>query len=244
MYDGEQFEAISGILAKGVDGSLTTSFDFLPWRSDALSLDPFKTTFQSEVERYVPETTEQTIRNMRERGEVNFPTAATRGEAVADRIAFGKGVDITTPKPGSGRLLDVAKTMLGVPYVFGAQAPGKAFDCSGFTSWVYKRTFGVNLPHFSQGQAAMTDSLKRDELQPGDLVFFSYGRLGSGEIDDVKIYVGDGKMIGASASQDLPAATSRRRSTPASRKSPSSLWRTTSRSLRWHSATGRRRSPR
>jgi hypothetical protein len=66
--------------------------------------------------------------------------------------------------------------------------------------WAYGH-FGVSLPHQSTQQAAqLTKIAQVKDLQAGDLVFFSYGRLGAGVVDHVGIYAGNGQMIAASPS--------------------------------------------
>lgn len=81
-------------------------------------------------------------------------------------------------------LLKLAFSFRGTPYVYGASRPG-AFDCSGFTSYVF-RQFGYNLDRTSGGQANNGRSVSRNELKPGDLVFFN-GRARGNRIGHVGI---------------------------------------------------------
>lgn len=74
------------------------------------------------------------------------------------------------------RLLDKAKSYLGTPYRRSGKSP-KGFDCSGFTSWVYKK-FGISLGCSSRAQFTQGKKVIRKEIQPGDLVFFSGTRGG------------------------------------------------------------------
>ena len=97
------------------------------------------------------------------------------------------------PLPGSGNAraaLAAGYSKMGTPYSWGAGGPG-AFDCSGFTSYAW-RAAGVNLPHSSRAQYAATKRVSREDLQPGDLVFFG------SPIHHVGMYVGGGNMIDAS----------------------------------------------
>lgn len=99
--------------------------------------------------------------------------------------------------PPSGRVAVViaaARSVIGAPYVFGAADPAVGFDCSGLTMWAWAQA-GVSLPHSSTLQHASLPHVDTSELRPGDLVFFSYGRLGPGVIDDVGLYIGGGQMI-------------------------------------------------
>ena len=105
------------------------------------------------------------------------------------------------------RVVDLAMTQRGAPYVFGSLNPfgpgggeGASFDCSGFAKWAVEKATGgrIILPHSAEQQAASLTKLSRSQLRPGDLVFFVYGRKGNA-IDHVGIYVGNGKMIDTSS---------------------------------------------
>lgn len=97
--------------------------------------------------------------------------------------------------PDARVVLAKAASLLGCPYVYGGSGP-RSFDCSGFTMYVFAQV-GINLPHNAAAQARLGVPVSREQLAPGDLVFFScYGRPG---IEHVGIYVGDGKFIHASS---------------------------------------------
>ena len=81
-------------------------------------------------------------------------------------------------------ILNYAYKYRGMPYRHGAMSP-RAFDCSGFTSYVFKR-FGFSLDRTSRGQIYDGRRVNRDELQPGDLVFFN-GRAVNHRIGHVGI---------------------------------------------------------
>ncbi len=87
-------------------------------------------------------------------------------------------------------VLETAKQYLGRPYVYGANGPS-AFDCSGFTSYIY-RQHGYNLNRTAAGQYSNGTYVAKSDLQPGDLVMFA-----NGYISHVGIYIGDGMMIHA-----------------------------------------------
>ncbi len=80
----------------------------------------------------------------------------------------------------------------GTPYRYGGASRG-GFDCSGFSSYVYRRTRGLNLPHSASAQARRGTRVAREDLRPGDLVFFGSGR----RIHHVGIYLGNEKFIHA-----------------------------------------------
>jgi peptidoglycan DL-endopeptidase CwlO len=87
------------------------------------------------------------------------------------------------------RAVQYALAQVGKPYVFGAAGPG-SFDCSGLTMRAWQAG-GVSLPHSAADQYNYGHHVSRDQLQPGDLVFF-YQPIGH-----VTIYIGDGLMVSA-----------------------------------------------
>ena len=89
-----------------------------------------------------------------------------------------------------------AHNYIGTPYKYGGTSPQTGFDCSGLTSYVYKR-HGVSLPRNSAKQAKTGKAIRKARLKPGDLVFFSPNK--KSEVDHVGIYIGDGKFIHASS---------------------------------------------
>ena len=91
-------------------------------------------------------------------------------------------------------LVTNAMGFLGVPYKRGGNSAETGFDCSGFVRAMYEQTVGMVLPRRAKEQAAATDRIDKNDLQPGDLVFFNTMRRA---FSHVGIYVGDGKFIHA-----------------------------------------------
>ena len=89
-----------------------------------------------------------------------------------------------------------AMNFLGVPYRRGGSSGEDGFDCSGFTRHVFEMSLGLVLPRRADEQARAPGmfAIKRDELKPGDLVFFNTLKR---TFSHVGIYVGDGKFIHA-----------------------------------------------
>jgi cell wall-associated NlpC family hydrolase len=85
---------------------------------------------------------------------------------------------------------------LGVPYRRGGNSADEGFDCSGFTRRVFEMSLGLVLPRRADEQASAKGliDVKRDELKPGDLVFFNTLKR---TFSHVGIYVGEGKFIHA-----------------------------------------------
>ena len=86
---------------------------------------------------------------------------------------------------------------LGVPYVWGGTSPS-GFDCSGLVQYVCRQN-GISVPRVAASQRGAGTYVSRENLQPGDLVFFSNG----GGISHVGIYVGNGNMIHAPQTGDV-----------------------------------------
>ena len=133
----------------------------------------------------------------------NIDTSSTGDKEVTYTVSDtlgNKSVAILKVKvytPGT-KILETAYTKLGSPYVWGATGPN-SFDCSGFTSWVY-RQHGISLSRTAQSQSQGGTAVERSDLQPGDLVFFGSS---SGRITHVGIYVGDGKMVHSPQTGDV-----------------------------------------
>ena len=89
------------------------------------------------------------------------------------------------------KMAEFALKYVGYPYVYGGSSP-KGFDCSGFVKYVCNQ-FGYNVNRTASGQMDNGTSVSRNQLQPGDLVFFR--TQGRGTADHVGVYVGNGKFI-------------------------------------------------
>jgi cell wall-associated NlpC family hydrolase len=87
-----------------------------------------------------------------------------------------------------------AMGFLGVPYRRGGNTAEAGVDCSGFVKAIYEQTIGLVLPRRAEQQAAATQNIDKNELQPGDLVFFNTMKRA---FSHVGIYVGEGKFIHA-----------------------------------------------
>jgi murein DD-endopeptidase / murein LD-carboxypeptidase len=86
-------------------------------------------------------------------------------------------------------VITTAKQYMGTPYQYGAKAGNtSSFDCSSFTQYVFKQN-GISIPRDSRQQSQAGTYVSRDQLQPGDLVFFY------SPIHHVAIYIGNGQII-------------------------------------------------
>lgn len=92
-------------------------------------------------------------------------------------------------------IVSVARQQIGTPYVWGAENPGRAFDCSGLVKYVMS-WLHVDLPRTANEQAYSGIKVGRDldRMKPGDLLTFGTGR----RITHIAIYAGNGKYVHAS----------------------------------------------
>jgi cell wall-associated NlpC family hydrolase len=104
-----------------------------------------------------------------------------------------EGVSVAPPSQYGGAV-GVAMQYLGTPYVWGGASPG-GFDCSGLVAFVYGQ-LGVSLPHHAADQYNYGVPVSRDQLEPGDLVFFD-------GLGHVGIYIGGGQFIHAPHTGDV-----------------------------------------
>ena len=91
-------------------------------------------------------------------------------------------------------LINNAMQLIGVRYRWGGNTPQSGLDCSGFVRYVFNDTFGFLLPRKSAQMSKVGLEIGKEELRPGDLVFFNTMRHA---FSHVGIYVGDNKFIHA-----------------------------------------------
>lgn len=138
----------------------------------------------------------------------NIDTNSTGDKTVTYTVSDSTGnqtvatLNVKVYTPGT-KILETAYTKLGCPYVWGATGPN-SFDCSGFTSWVY-RQHGISLSRTAQSQSQGGKAVDRSELQPGDLVFFGSS---TSRITHVGIYIGNGQMVHAPHTGDVVKVSS------------------------------------
>lgn len=103
---------------------------------------------------------------------------------------------VNNPDGVGEKVASDAHNYLGYSYVYGTSGPN-TFDCSGFTSYLYKQ-YGVTLPRTSYSQGSYGTYVDKSQLLPGDIVCFS--NRSDRRINHVGIYVGEGQFIHASTS--------------------------------------------
>ena len=91
----------------------------------------------------------------------------------------------SNPAQSASGVVNIARGLLGIPYVYGGSTPA-GFDCSGFTSYVFRKA-GISIPRTASAQQRAATPVSNPK--PGDLVFYGSPAW------HVGIYTGNGKMI-------------------------------------------------
>lgn len=144
----------------------------------------------------------------------------TKAEVIAFQTANSLGIDgIVGPKTANAlnsayaakvhndkasAIISTAKKYLGVSYQWGGASPTTGFDCSGFVQYVFAQN-GISLPRISRDQYTVGTPVDFNNLQPGDLVFFSFS--GNGIVSHDGIYIGNSQFINASSSKGVTIYT-------------------------------------
>lgn len=118
---------------------------------------------------------------------------ARRNSPFADMLPDAPAAD-NDVNPVAEKMVDYAAGFLGTRYRLGASGP-KAFDCSGFTSYVY-RNFGITLHRSSGSQFTQGEKVAVANLRPGDLLFFSSRSSGRGNVGHVAMVVSVDQVAG------------------------------------------------
>jgi peptidoglycan DL-endopeptidase CwlO len=133
---------------------------------------------------------------------VDTTTAATTTTDLATTttdVTTTTGTTTTTAVPALGpgypQAAAIALRYLGIPYQWGGASPATGFDCSGLVMYVYAQ-LGIQLPHQSAAQFAYGTPVPRNELEPGDLLFYD-------GLSHVAIYIGNGEIVHAPHTGDV-----------------------------------------
>ena len=127
-----------------------------------------------------------------------FTAVLVHADDKDDIIIIKRGGNSTTSKAESskeaGDVLMNAMGLLGVPYVFGGNSPSSGLDCSGFIKYVFQKSMNVNLPRTAAAMAKTGQSIDKDNLKPGDLVFFNTRGFANSHVG---LYIGNNKFMHA-----------------------------------------------
>lgn len=122
--------------------------------------------------------------------------------AYVDRVlSYAAAYGYVDPTSIPARAVELARSRLGAPYVWGAEGPD-AFDCSGLVLWMYEQ-LGLQMPRTAQQQFEWALPIEPSQLQPGDLVFYENTYPSPNHITHVGIYVGNGTIVMAPTTGDF-----------------------------------------
>ncbi|WP_277207659.1 C40 family peptidase [Isoptericola croceus] len=102
------------------------------------------------------------------------------------KVKRHRTITVKAKQTSGAKVVQVANRYVGHRYTRGGTSPSTGFDCSGFTSYVYKKAVGKNLPRTSSAQVSAGKKVTRKNAKPGDLVY-TPGHIG--------IYAGNGRVI-------------------------------------------------
>ncbi|HBP38178.1 MAG TPA: hypothetical protein DD640_05455 [Clostridiales bacterium] len=129
------------------------------------------------------------------------PTATPKPTAAPTAAAAGSALTAEQKQA----IVDLAKSCLGIRYVYGCESPEDGFDCSGFTTYIYKTLFGITLPRSARSQTGAGISVSRANIQIGDIICFDWDPRSNrdGICDHVGLYIGGGEYIHAAHSRGM-----------------------------------------
>jgi cell wall-associated NlpC family hydrolase len=189
---------------RAIEGKLAERRQLLASVKDEIArLEEAERRRQAELERRARLELERQRRAAEARAQVlSQQSTATAADASADEgdgvSGSSPGIEYTPPPADASKgaqVVAIAMQYLGVPYVWGAADPSVGFDCSGLTTYVFAK-IGVSLPHYAAAQYQLGSAVSKDQLQPGDLVFFrGLGHMG--------MYIGGGNFIHAPHTGDV-----------------------------------------
>lgn len=123
---------------------------------------------------------------------VSAPAAAA--PVVSAPVVSAPVVTAPTLSAPTGDVVSIAAKYIGVPYVWGGKTPS-GFDCSGFTSYVFREAYGIEIGGYTVPQENSGTQIAVSSAQAGDLIFWG----SRGATYHVAIYVGGGQYIHAPA---------------------------------------------
>lgn len=130
-----------------------------------------------------------------DRGHRNHYLAGVRSDPLGAYLSASDKV--SRPQTHTRGLASTALTYLGINYRFGGDTPHEGFDCSGLVRYAAEKSLGLKLPRSSADMARLGESVKRNDLERGDLVFFN---TRGHRFSHVGIYLGEGKFVHAPSS--------------------------------------------
>jgi cell wall-associated NlpC family hydrolase len=115
--------------------------------------------------------------------------------AVATEAAITTSSETLSESQSLGMsIVSEASKYMGIPYRWGGTSPQTGFDCSGFVQFIFRHALNIKLPRMPVDMSRLGSRVSREELAPGDVVFFN---TRGGNFTHVGIYVNDSQFIHA-----------------------------------------------
>lgn len=158
---------------------------------DAPVISPVKVEAVAPVEQVVstPSTSTTVVA---QKAQPAKDTTAKPAKSKEKAIQVASAPQKQVSRSDNSGLVSNALNLIGVPYLFGGTSRS-GFDCSGYTQYVFKGS-GISLPRTAAGQFGVGSSVNKDQLQAGDLVFFTTYESGASHVG---IYIGGGSFVHA-----------------------------------------------
>lgn len=118
-------------------------------------------------------------------------------EAAAAAAEAAEAAEAAQKSSKRQQVVDYALSFVGGRYVWGGTDPHTGADCSGFTGYILRNAGGVSISRSSAEQAGEGRTVSAENMQPGDLLFYSKG----GGVNHVAMYIGNGQIVHASSSK-------------------------------------------
>ena len=124
---------------------------------------------------------------------LEVPASSRAQSPVPTEPAINASSETQTESLSQGRsIVSEASKYMGIPYRWGGTSPQTGFDCSGFVQFIFRHTLNIKLPRMPVDMSRLGLRINREELAPGDLVFFN---TRGGKFTHVGIYVNDSQFI-------------------------------------------------
>jgi len=114
------------------------------------------------------------------------------GHALAQARSDPQAGETSGPRTGVHPAVELAQTLIGIPYRWGGADPVHGFDCSGLVYYVFNQ-LQMRVPRVPRDLFLRYEQVSRNDLKPGDLIFFHTFAL----LSHVGIYIGEGRFIHA-----------------------------------------------
>ena len=146
-----------------------------------------------------PKVTKNTAAWVEEAKEQAEAERAAEEAKAAEEAAAAAAAEAEAAQKSSKRqqVVDYALSFVGGRYVWGGTDPHTGADCSGFTGYSLRNAGGVSISRSSAEQAGEGRTVSAENMQPGDLLFYSKG----GGVNHVAMYIGNGQVVHASSSK-------------------------------------------